>query len=43
MFYFQQNWRIRGQNRFCPETEVWGVWPKRCINVKMIKKERKKE
>jgi hypothetical protein len=25
MFPFQQNWRTRGQNRFCPDVGFWWV------------------
>jgi hypothetical protein len=32
MFSLKQNWRTRGQNRFCPEAGlVEGRWPKQCI------------
>jgi hypothetical protein len=33
MFFLQQNWRTRGQNRLCQDVGVGKRWPKKCIHV----------
>jgi hypothetical protein len=41
MFSLQQNWRTRGENRFCLGAEVvgdgWGRQPKQCTHISKCK------
>jgi hypothetical protein len=44
MFSLQQNWRTRGQNRFCLESRGWGEWcPKQFIPVSKYKNDKIKK